>query len=381
MKGTLLLEDGAYYIGNLHGYHNKTIGELVFTTAMIGYQQTITDPSYFGQIVVFTAAHIGTIGINDKDNESNQMQAAGMIINNISDLDTHYESNMNLSDYLINNKKSCLSGIDIRSLVIKLRRYGVCRAMVLPYVINKHTLDNAITNEISMIKNYNIDIDIKIDDALNNQLLSKLKNIRYDYKQKIENLYILDFGIKESIIKQIKENSTYKISVFKDINKLLESIIFLNGNVIIFISNGAGDPRNYPKEIINSIQGLLFACIPIFGICLGHQLICLALGLKIKKLKYGHRGINHPVINRNGNVLITTHNHGYVLDIEPFYKGNLDTKFGKFRVTYYSLHDGINEGIQSIQSNRYCSSVQYHPEGEPGTCDGYPLFKDFLLMN
>ncbi len=350
MKGQLLFEDGTIFEGEIFGYQNDTIGEVVFNTGMTGYQEILTDPSYYGQIVVMTYPLIGNYGVNDDDMESFSPKVKGFIVREIYENFSNWRGTETLNDYLLNNKIVGLKGVDTRALTKYLRDKGTMAGKIIAGDMNAGS-------SLEEIRKFD-----------NHRAVDKVTT-KYSYSLKpvLPKVAVLDFGIKKNILDSlIKRN--IEVTVYPA-NTSTQEILSDNPNGI-FLSNGPGDPAEL-TEIIENIKTLI-GRKPMFGICLGHQLISLALGGKTTRLKYGHRGTNHPVKDLNHDrVYITSQNHGYVVEEDSLNKEEIE-------ITHINLNDGSIEGIRHKELPLF--SVQFHPEASPGPQDTAYLFEDFLKM-
>lgn len=346
MKGYLVLEDGNILEGELL-YDLNTVGEVVFNTSMTGYQEILTDPSYYGQIVTLTYPLIGNYGINKEFNQSIKSHVKGFIVKNISDIDSNCKSEDTLQHFLKANNIPLLYDIDTRYLVTLIRERGVMRGAIVK------DLDN-VDNIKSKIFNYSI------KDAVSNvtsNSIYKVSNGKYK-------IGLIDYGFKNNILKSLIDRDC-TVTVFPASTKA-EDILSekIDG---ILLSNGPGDPADNIYNI-NEIKKLI-GKKPIFGICLGHQLMALACGAKTTKLKYGHRGANHPVKDYiNNKCYMTSQNHGYTVDINSI-SCDMD-------ITHMNLNDNTVEGIKYKSHPTY--TVQFHPEAHCGPQDAAYLFDDFL---
>jgi carbamoyl-phosphate synthase small subunit len=347
MKATLLLADGTIYEGQSFGAVGTAFGELVFNTSITGYQEILTDPSYAGQIITMTYPEIGNYGINDDDYESNKPAARGLVVKSVCEKYSHYKSKQSISDYLRNNSIIGISGIDTRALTRKIRTFGCMNCVI--------TTDD-VTDEIrENLKNYRIDKDIVLEVTRKEIIHIKNSGVRMAF---------IDYGAKDNIINNLVEKGC-DLTIFPaDVSEKE----ILNGDFdAVFLSNGPGNPEDvtYSIEMLKKIIGEL----PIYGICLGHQILSLVLGAKTYKLKYGHRGGNHPVIDLNTKkVFITSQNHSYAVDENslPHYA----------IVTYKNLNDDTIEGLSYPSLN--IESVQFHPEAAPGPMDANEIFDRWL---
>jgi carbamoyl-phosphate synthase small subunit len=367
VKAILLLEDGTVFKGTSFGARGQKCGEVVFNTSMTGYQEILTDPSYHEQIVTMTYPLIGNYGTNSEDWESRRIFAAGFIVKENCDYPSNWRSGRSLSDYLKENNIVGLEGIDTRALVKHIRIQGAMRGIISSTETNIKTLAKKleqypgllgrdIVKKVTSKKPYGWDKGV-IDVLENRQLLPKKK-----YK-----VVAIDYGIKQNILRLLRSHGC-EVHVVPA--KTPAKDILAKKPNGVFLSNGPGDPApvTYAFETVRKLLGK----VPIFGICLGHQILSLALGAKTYKLKFGHRGANHPVKNlRTGQIEITSQNHGFCVD--------MDSLAGKdVELTHLNLNDNTNEGIFSRKHKAF--SVQYHPEASPGPHDSNYLFDDFIKL-
>ncbi len=345
MRAKLILENGMVFYGKAFGYLEETVGELVFNTSMTGYQELLTDPSYYGQIVVMTYPLIGNYGVNLEDVQSNGVKVKGFVIKEPAKLPNNFRCEITLSAYLRQNKIMGIKGLDTRQLTKIIRDHGSMKAII--------TIEELSQSDIK--KRFN---NFHNTDAVKNVTCEEAYEIPGDGK----NIAIMDFGIKENIIKSFEKRGC-NIKVFPAFTSA-EEILEYNPDGI-FLSNGPGDPADL-TEVIENIKKLV-GKKPIIGICLGHQLLALALGGKTKKLKFGHRGGNHPVKDLVAKkIYITSQNHGYVVDELP--EG--------MELTHVNLNDNTVEGMKSEKLK--IASVQFHPEACPGPEETAYIFDDFL---
>ncbi len=359
IEGQLILEDGSRFNGLKIGSPNMEIGEVCFNTSMTGYQEIITDPSYAGQIINFTFPHIGNVGTNFDDNESSKPYAKGIIINcDISD-PSNYRSILHLDAWLKKNNVPGICNIDTRLITNRIRSKGAPKGSIIEGPINKKKTSSCL-KEIKKWKGLN-GLDLAIDVTR--------KDIKIYKSKKSSKLKVvaIDYGIKKNILNCLLDLNLEVILV--PAKTSVEKILSYSPNGI-FLSNGPGDPKATGKYAIPIIKKLIKSRIPLFGICLGHQLISLALGAKTKKMFQGHRGANHPVKNlETEKVEITSQNHGFEVTEKSIPK---DVK-----ITHKSLFDGSIEGIRK---GKNIFAVQYHPEASPGPHDSHYLFQEFKKM-
>lgn len=347
MNATLLLEDGTIYQGQAFGAKGTNFGELVFNTSMTGYQEILTDPSYAGQVIVMTYPEIGNYGINDNDFESESPAAKGFIVKNYCEKDSHYDSKQTLSTYLKANGVVGISGIDTRALVRRIRENGCMNCIVTTEEITDELKDK--------LAKYQADKDIVL--SVTRKTITKIAGSGIK-------MAFIDYGAKDNIIKNLVQKGC-DLTIFPATVTAEE---ILSGNFdALFLSNGPGDPQDvtYTIETLKDLAGKL----PIFGICLGHQLLSIVLGAKTYKLKYGHRGGNHPVINLQTNkVMMTSQNHSYAVDESTLPHNAI--------VTYKNLNDGTVEGVS--YPTLQIESVQFHPEAAPGPTDANEIFDSWI---
>ncbi|XBC38310.1 MAG: glutamine-hydrolyzing carbamoyl-phosphate synthase small subunit [Buchnera aphidicola (Floraphis choui)] len=370
-QAVLILSNGIIFYGKSIGISGETLGEVVFNTSMTGYQEILTDPSYLNQIITFTHPHIGNVGINKNDCESNIIHAKGLIIRDLSIISSNYRSEINLSTYLIKNKIIAISDIDTRKLTRILRNSGSQYGCI---TTQKTFKISEILKKIRAINNLkNIDL-VKIVSTKSPYIWNKgsthINNSTkvFSIKKKLKlHVIVYDFGVKQNILRMLVDKEC-RLTIVPAETPTKEALkLFPNG---IFLSNGPGDPRPC-KYAIASIKEFLKINIPIFGICLGHQLLALANGAQIIKMKFGHHGSNHPVQEVNSNtVMITSQNHNFTVNPTNLPKNIL--------VTHTSLFDGSIQGLRIINKNAF--SFQGHPEASPGPHDTMMLFDKFVNL-
>ncbi len=354
-QASLILENGTVFSGSAFGAEGETIGEVCFNTGMTGYQEILTDPSYCGQIITMTYPHIGNYGINREDIESAKIHAAGLIVREENIVPSNFRSTESLGDYLRSQNVVGIQNIDTRMLTRIIRDEGAMNG-----IISTTDLD-----EKSLLKK------VKVAPSMNGQDLAKAVTCtkRYVWESpQIVNYKIatLDFGIKHNILRLLESHGC-SITIFPA-NTNADDLLNLDPDGI-FLSNGPGDPAavTYGIETVKKLLGKK----PIFGICLGHQILALALGAKTYKLKFGHRGCNHPVKNLQNNIVeITSQNHGFAVDPESLPEN--------IEITHTSLNDQTVEGMRCKDLSAF--SVQYHPESSPGPHDSRYLFEEFINM-
>ena len=368
--GILVLENKRIFRGIGIGFQGEATGEVCFNTSLTGYQEIISDPSYAGQIINFTFPHIGNVGTNKEDFESDKIWTKGVIFNSEITSPSNYRSFQHLDAWLKKNKIVGITGLDTRSLTNFIRDKGAPKGTIAyskKSKFNISKLTNA-TNKWSGLKN--LDLAEKVT-TQKNYTWKGLKTWRkeYGYRKNNQNSFhvvAIDYGIKKNILRYFSDFNC-KVTVVS-CKTSSEKILALKPNGI-FLSNGPGDPAATGKYAIKIIDNLIKKNLPLFGICLGHQILALTLGGKTKKMKLGHRGANHPVKNLiNGSVEITSQNHGFEVIRENLPKN--------IEVTHKSLFDHTIEGIKL--KNKPVFSVQYHPESNPGPQDSVYLFQEFI---
>ena len=366
----LVLENGNIFKGFGLGFQGTATGEVCFNTAITGYQEIISDPSYAEQIINFTFPHIGNVGTNKEDHESEKIWTKGVIFNSEITDPSNYRSLNHLDAWLKKNKIVGITGLDTRNLTNFIRDKGAPKGTIA-HLKNKNFNISKLINETKKWSGLkNLDLAQKVSTKKNytwSGLKTWKKEIGYEKNKKNKlNVVAIDYGIKKNILRYFSDFNCHVTVVScktsaADILKLKPHGVFL--------SNGPGDPAATGKYAINIIKDLIKNNLPIFGICLGHQILALTLGAKTKKMKLGHRGANHPVKNLlKGNVEITSQNHGFEIVRESLPK-NLE-------ITHTSLFDNCIEGIRL--KNKPVFSVQYHPESNPGPQDSVYLFQEFV---
>ena len=349
----LLLADGRIFEGKSFGYQGDTTGEVCFNTGMTGYQEILTDPSYCKQIVTMTSPHIGNYGINEEDIESENIQVAGFVIKEETMTPSNWRSTQSLGEYLKKNKIVGIKEIDTRSLTRHIRDKGAMNGIISSNDLDIQSLDEKLK---------------KFPD-MNGLDLAKDVTTQKKYKWPGKGRYkvaVIDFGIKKNILRLLSDAGC-ELTVFPASIKAEDILSFEPDGV--FLSNGPGDPLavTYGIETVKKLLGK----VPLFGICLGHQILALALGASTFKLKFGHRGINHPVRNNEKNTVeITSQNHGFAVDLDSLPPNVIST--------HINLNDNTSGGIRCTDIPAF--SVQYHPESSPGPHDSRYLFNQFIEM-
>jgi carbamoyl-phosphate synthase small subunit len=364
----LALEDGTIFHGFSIGIDGTTTGEVVFNTAMTGYQEILSDPSYRKQIVTLTYPHIGNTGTNQEDMESNKIQASGLIIRNASLIESNWRSEKNLNTFLRDNNLVAISDIDTRKLTRKLRTTGAQAGCIMAGDINEQlALKQAkkfpgivgmdLAKEVSVKETYQWDQGSVFENRL-----SLKRNKKESYR-----VVAYDYGVKQNILRLLVDLGCELTVV--PAKTSAKDVFSLNPDGV-FLSNGPGDP-DACEYAIEAIKEFLESSLPIFGICLGYQLLALASGAKTIKMKFGHHGANHPVLDDwSKQVLITSQNHGFAVD-ERTLPENL-------KVTHRSLFDGTLQGLEVVKKNAY--GFQGHPEASPGPHDLMHIFDRFIKM-
>ena len=363
-EAILVLEDGSRFVGRSYGAVGRTLGEAVFATGMTGYQETLTDPSYAGQIVVMTAPHIGNTGVNHEDTESSRIWVAGYVVRDASRVVSNYRAEGSLDDQLVADGIVGIRGVDTRAITRRLRDVGSMRAGIfsgpdaalpadeqLAIVLDAQSMEGlSLSDQVSTTERYDIPA----------------------VGERVGSVAVLDLGVKTSTLRYLSERGF-------DVIVLPQSIGADDLRAIapdaLFYSNGPGDPAASDAQV-ELLQGALRDGLPFFGICFGNQLLGRALGFGTYKLPFGHRGINQPVWDKTtGTVEITSQNHGFAVDA-PI-EGVLDSPagFGRVEVSHFSLNDNVVEGLRALDIPAF--SVQYHPEAAAGPHDSNHLFDRF----
>jgi carbamoyl-phosphate synthase small subunit len=366
-NAVLVLEDGSRYEGRAYGADGFTFGEIVFATGMSGYQETLTDPSYAGQIVLMTAPHIGNTGMNDQDMESRRIWVAGFVVRDASRIVSNFRAERSLDNDLDHEGIVGIQGIDTRAVTRHIRSKGSMRAGIFSGAAAAESANAQLTKVL--------EADHMAGKNLSAQVSTQDEYVVPAVGEKIGSVAILDLGVKTSTVNYIAERG-FDAHVLPQ-TVTAEQILAMKPSALFF-SNGPGDPAASDKHV-ELLSTVLKAGIPFFGICFGNQLLGRALGFKTYKLPFGHRGINQPVLDKaTGRVEITSQNHGFAVDA-PI-EGVLESPsgFGRVEVSHYSLNDQVVEGLRCLDINAF--SVQYHPEAASGPHDSNYLFDRFRDM-
>ena len=366
-RAVLVLEDGSRFVGRSYGATGRTLGEAVFATGMTGYQETLTDPSYAGQIVVMTAPHIGNTGVNDEDPESSRIWVAGYVVRDASRIVSNFRAQGTLDQQLVDDGIVGIRGVDTRAITRILRDTGSMKSGIF-------SGSEAELPDADMLEIVKAGRDMR---GLNLSAEVSTKE-RYDVEavgERIGSVAVLDLGVKTSTVRYLAERGFDVVVLPQSVtaDELREI-----GPDALFYSNGPGDPAASDSQV-ELLQSALREGMPFFGICFGNQLLGRALGFGTYKLPFGHRGINQPVWDKTtGTVEITSQNHGFAVDA-PI-DGVLDSPagFGRVEVSHFSLNDNVVEGLRALDIPAF--SVQYHPEAAAGPHDSNHLFDRFRAL-
>ena len=396
----LALEDGTHYWGHSIGIAGETFGELVFNTGMTGYQEVLTDASYCGQIVIMTYPEVGIYGVNQEDSESDGVQVAGYVVQNAVRMPSNQRSEMSLTDYLYQADIVAVEGIDTRALTRHLRTHGAMRGAI-------STVDLQVKSLVARVR----ESPQMAGMGLSHKVTAPAITVLNQGQNTTLHIVIVDAGRKENIVRDLASRGMAVTAV--PYNAHIDEVMALNPDGVL-VTTGPGDPEPL-NDTIMLMRELLDRRIPLAGICLGHQLLGLALGGKTYKMRFGHRGVNHPVKDlHTGSIVITTQNHGFAVDptslgiswtpldtafkpANPELSESIETDapvtmaqrlpntaltgesplgYGTIEVTHLSLNDGTVEGLRLMESPAF--SVQYHPEACPGPHDAKDFFEHFV---
>lgn len=366
----LLLEDGQKFQGWSFSNSIMSLGEIVFNTGMTGYQEVMTDPSYFGQIILFTYPEIGNTGINNHDIESSSIYINGIIAKNICLNPSNWRSQVSLVKYLINQRVPHIFGLDTRYITQSIRDKGVMNGCISSENIKSNQLMQELEN-YKLLQNTNLANEVTVNDIYqwSPNLLAKFQYPLFYNKQNLTSdlhVIVIDFGVKFNILNRLSYYGC-RITVLPSTTSY--DLIISNKPDGVLLSNGPGDP-SLVSSSIDMINSLIDSSVPLFGICLGHQLLSLAIGASTSKLKFGHRGLNHPS-GLNNNVKMTSQNHGFVVSTDTLPKNLVD-------IVAWNMNDNTIAGI--VHLRKPCFSVQYHPEASPGPHDSDYLFAHFVKV-
>jgi carbamoyl-phosphate synthase small subunit len=362
-SGYLVLDDGTIFEGEAWGATGEAFGEIVFTTGMTGYQETLTDPSYFNQVVVMTAPHIGNTGMNKSDEESRRIWVSAFVVRDPSPLVSSWRSERSLEEELEKYGVVGLSGVDTRAVTLHIRERGAMRVGIFTKGnLTREEMVTRVRKTPQMAGSYLADsVSIQRSEVIPAEIGKRFR------------IAALDLGIKAATPRNFAKRGveTVLLPVTTDYNEIARG-----GFDGVFLSNGPGDPSSM-NDVVANVRSVLDAEIPVFGICFGHQILGRALGFDTYKLRFGHRGINQPVLNRlKDRVEITAHNHGFAVEAPT--EGEFSTVYGPGVVSHISLNDGVVEGLKLL--DRPAFSVQYHPEAAGGPHDANYLFDEFVSM-
>ncbi len=356
-KAILILEDGTIIHGTAFGKTGTATGEICFNTGMTGYQEVFTDPSYYGQVIIMNTVHVGNYGVKPEDVESNSVKVKAVIGRNLEEKYSRFLSNNSLQQYLQDQNIVAIDGVDTRALVAHVRTKGAMNCILSSEETDIEKLKQQLSNVPSMD-------GLELASVVSTKETYTLGSEESDLR-----IAVLDFGVKKNILNCLVERGAY-VKVFNAKTSFAEMQQFLPHGY--FISNGPGDPAPM-HYAVETVKQILDVDLPLFGICLGHQLLALANDVATFKMHHGHRGLNHPVKNIvTGRSEITTQNHGFGIDPEAVQNND------NIEITHVNLNDDSIEGIRI--KNKRAFSVQYHPEATPGPHDSRYLFDDFIGM-
>jgi carbamoyl-phosphate synthase small subunit len=357
-KALLVFEDGTYYEGSAAGISGTAYGEACFNTGMTGYQEIFTDPSYYGQVLVTTNVHIGNYGIKNTDTESEKVQIAGLVCRNFTNEYSRPMADMEIQKYFELNNIVCIYDVDTRAIVRKIRSEGAMNCIISSEITDVDVLRKKLADVPSME-------GLELASKVSTQKIWEMGNPESSYK-----VAVMDFGTKRNILRSLEERGCY-LRIFPAKTPVDEVLAFHADGY--FLSNGPGDPAAMGYAV-DTVKVLLKTLKPVFGICLGHQLLALANDIATYKMHHGHRGANHPVINiQTGKCEVTSQNHGFTVS-----EREVLNKSESIEITHRNLNDDTVEGIR--MKNLPAFSVQYHPEANPGPHDSKYLFDDFINL-
>ncbi len=360
----LVLEDGSRFTGQAYGARGTALGEVVFSTGMTGYQETITDPSYAGQIVLMTAPHIGITGVNDEDAESDRIWVSGFIVRDPSRTVSNHRATGSLDDALVREGVVGMSGIDTRAVTRRLRSVGVMRAGIFSGADALATAEEQLSAVVGSEEMAGLNLSERVS-------VTEIRRIPATGPS-IGSVAVLDLGVKTSTLNYLTARGFDVIVVPQSVST--DELLSLTPDSVFF-SNGPGDPGASDRHV-GLLQDVLRAGLPFFGICFGNQLLGRALGFSTYKLPFGHRGINQPVLDRaTGRTEITAHNHGFAVDAPIDEVTVSPAGFGRVEVSHVNLNDNVVEGLRALDIPAF--SVQYHPEAAAGPHDANYLFDRF----
>lgn len=366
-RAVLVLEDGSRYVGRAYGATGRTFGEAVFATGMTGYQETLTDPSYAGQIVLMTAPHIGNTGANDEDMESARIWVAGFIVREPARIVSNFRSQRSIDDDLVAGGVVGISGIDTRAVTRRIRSVGAMRSGIF----SGADFDLSDGEQLDLVRS-------GVQMAGQNLSGAVSTSERYELpatSERVGSVAVLDLGVKTSTLNFLADRG-FDVVVLPQ-TATAEEILELAPDALFF-SNGPGDPGASDRHV-EMLREVLRAGMPYFGICFGNQLLGRALGFSTYKLPFGHRGINQPVLDKaTGRVEITAHNHGFAVEAPIDQISESSEGFGRVEVSHYDLNDNVVEGLNCLDIPAF--SVQYHPESASGPHDANYLFDRFRDM-
>jgi carbamoyl-phosphate synthase small subunit len=352
----LLLEDGSVYYGVSAGYSGTVGGEICFNTGMTGYQEIFTDPSYKGQVLIMTNVHIGNYGIRHLERESENIQISGLICKRFTNDYNRPMADESIQEYFERNKLVAITEVDTRALVRKVRSEGAMNCLIST---ETEDIDGLKSKLAALPKMHGLELSSKVSTSESYDIGEESASYR---------VAAIDLGIKKSILKNLTNRGCF-VRVFPA-KTPFEEVMEWNPDGF-FISNGPGDPSSM-EYAVTTVRSMLNTKKPLFGICLGHQILALAIGVPTYKMHHGHRGINHPVLNViTGKCEITSQNHGFGVDPDA-----IKSQSDKIEITHINLNDDTIEGISLKEYNAF--SVQYHPEASPGPHDSNYLFDQFL---